>query len=217
VAKKSLKKGIFITFEGPEGCGKSTHSALIAASLKSEGFDVVLTREPGGTAVGKKIRAILLDSKKIGISPLTETLLFEASRSQLVKEVIKPALKKKKIVISDRFSDATFVYQGYAGGTPLADIAGIEAISSGGLTPDMTILLDIEAQRGLAKISVRQRDRIESKPLIFHKRVRNGYLKLAGRNAKRIKIVKVQKSIEKTFEKIAKEVANGVCRYRRTG
>jgi len=217
MAKKTLKKGIFITFEGPERSGKSTHSRLAARFLKKEGYDVVYTREPGGTAVGDKIRAILLNSAKIDIPPLVETLLFEASRSELVEKVIKPALAKKKIVISDRFNDATLVYQGYAGRVPLKDIEKIEAVSIKRVRPELTILLDIEAEKGLKKIHPRAKDRMESKKLSFHRRVRKGYLVLARRDKKRIKVIKTKDTIGDTFSAVKKEVMNAVRRHEKRG
>lgn len=217
MAKKRLKRGLFITFEGPEGCGKSTHSKLVAYFLKKQGFDVLYTREPGGTDLGDKIRRILLDSKKLDISPIGELFLFEASRSELVKEVIKPALSKKKIIISDRFNDATHVYQGYAGNVPLRDIEKVESVSMRGVKPDLTLILDIEAKKGLKKISSKKKDRIESKKLSFHRKVRKGYLALARKHKKRIKVVKTKSTIGATFIAVKKEVMNVVWRYQRAG
>lgn len=217
MAEKNLKKGIFITFEGPEGCGKSTHSGLIAEFLKKEGYNVVYTREPGGTLFGDKIREVLLHSKKIEISPLAEVLLFEASRLELVRRVIKPALCAKKIIISDRFNDTTLVYQGYAGNVRTEIIRKVESLSVAGIKPDLTILLDINVKKGLRRTSRGGKDRIESKKLSFHKKVKAGYLKLAGRDRKRIKIVKTKDRIENTFEAVKKEVINVVRRYKRSG
>ncbi len=119
MAKKNLKKGLLITFEGPEGCGKSTHSKLVYDYLKKRSYDCVLTREPGGTKLGEEIRNVLLHSKNSNISDLAELFLFEAARSQIVEEVIRPALDRKRIVICDRFNDATFSYQGYGSGISL--------------------------------------------------------------------------------------------------
>ena len=217
MAKKTLKKGLFITFEGPEGCGKSTQSRLIAKFLKKEGYNVLYTREPGGTPVGDRIRDVLLNAKSIKISPLTETLLFEASRAELIDEVIKPALRKKQIVISDRFNDATLVYQGYAGGIPLKDIEKIESASMKGVKPDLTVILDISAKEGLGKIHHGKKDRMESKKLSFHNRVRRGYLDIARRNKKRIKVIKTKRTIDKTFEEVKLEVMNVIRRYKRAG
>ena len=217
MAKKSLKKGIFITFEGPEGCGKSTHSKLAAGLLRKEGFDVVHTREPGGTGVGKRIRDILLNFKNITISPLTELLLFEASRAELIREIIKPALAKKRIVISDRFNDATLVYQGYAGGVPLREIKRIESVSIGKIKPDLTVLLDIKAEEGLKKIGIFLRDRMESKRIAFHKKVREGYLDLARQSKRRIRVIRTKDKVDATFKDVKKEVLNVVRRYKRAG
>jgi len=217
MAKKSLKKGIFITFEGPEGSGKSTHSKLASGFLRKEGYDVVHTREPGGTRLGDKVRDVVLNSGKITISPLTEMLLFEASRAELIKQVIKPALLRKKIVISDRFNDATLVYQGYAGSIPLRDIEKVESLSMGKIKPDLTVLLDIKAEEGLKKIRTFLRDRIESKELAFHKKVRKGYLSLARTKKRRIKVIKTKDTVELTFEKVKKELINVVRRYKRKG
>ena len=216
MAKKILKKGMFITFEGPEGCGKSTHSKLIAGYLKGSGYNVLHTREPGGTKLGDRIRDVLLNAKNLKISPLAEVLLFEASRFELIEEVIKPALKKGKIVISDRFNDATVVYQGYAGNVPLKNIKQIESISLQKCTPDLTILLDISAKNGLMKIHPGKRDRMESKKISFHKKVRSGYLDLARKNKKRIKVIKTQKTKEATFTMVKEEVMNAIRRYKRT-
>ena len=217
MAKKNLKRGIFITFEGPERSGKSTHSKLTADFLRRQGYSVVYTREPGGTAVGDRIRDVLLDAKNILISPLAEALLFEASRSELVRQVIAPALLKKKIVISDRFHDATRVYQGYAGGVPEKEIKKIESVSVKGVTPDLTIFLDINAKKGLEKIGPGKKDRMESKDISFHRRVRAGYLELAEKNKKRIKLIRTKGSVKGTFEEVRNEVMNAVKRYGRAG
>ncbi len=217
MAKKTLKKGIFITFEGPEGCGKSTHSKLMAGCLRKKGYEVVYTVEPGGTKVGSRIRKLLLNTKKIDIAPLTEMLLFEASRAELIKEVIKPALSKKKIVISDRFNAATHVYQGYAGGIPSKDICTVESVSMKGVKPDLTVIMDIDAKTGLSRIREGKKDRIESKKLAFHRKVRTGYLNLAGRDKKRIKVIRTKDKKTETFKIVKKEVMNVVRRYKRAG
>ncbi|MEE9500163.1 MAG: dTMP kinase [Candidatus Omnitrophota bacterium] len=215
--KKRLKKGIFITFEGPEGSGKSTHSKLTADFLRKQGYKVVYTREPGGTKAGDEIRDVVLNSKKIDISPLTEMLLFEASRAELVKEVIRPALLGKKVVISDRFNAATLVYQGYAGGIPLKDIKRVESVSIKGIKPDLTIILDIDAEAGLKKVHRGRKDRMESKKLSFHKKVRKGYLDLARDNRKTIKVIRTRKRKSETFGEIKREVMNVIRRYKPTG
>ena len=207
--KKRLKQGLFITFEGPEGCGKSTQIKKTYDKLDSLGYDVLLTREPGGTKVGEKVRDILLDTANKGMSAITEVLLFETARSRIVEEVILPALKKKKIVICDRFNDSTFVYQGYAGKVGLKDIKKIDDIATGGLKPDLTIVLDIDAKTGLERASNRgKKDRMELKTLSYHQKVRIGFLDIAKKNPKRVKVVKVKEGIDKTFVDVWNIVEN---------
>ncbi|MFH1190008.1 MAG: dTMP kinase [Candidatus Omnitrophota bacterium] len=205
MAKKNLRRGIFITFEGIEGCGKSTQSKLLYDHLKTLKRRCVHTREPGGTALGEKIRDIILHSDRVKISDLSELFLFEAARSQIVKEVISPALKAGKIVICDRFSDATFGYQGYGGKVPLKAIKVLDRIATGGLKPDLTILLDLDVATGLERARRKGVDRMERKDMAYHKRVRAGYLKIA-RGHGRIKTVKVADTIEATRRVVAREV-----------
>jgi len=207
MAKKILKKGLFITFEGVEGCGKSTHSRAIYDFLKKRGLDVVFIREPGGTRIGEKIRKILLAPKNNEMSDAAELFLFEANRSQIVKEIIKPALKARKIVICDRFFDSTTAYQGYANKMDIKFIEKINKFASGGIEPDLTIVLDIMPKIGLEKIGpLHIKDRMERKLLSFHNRVRAGYKSLAKRHKKRIKIIKIHKCLHKTQERVWKQV-----------
>lgn len=206
MAKKSLKRGIFITFEGPEGCGKSTQSKLLYEYLKKSGLDCVYTREPGGTRLGEKIREILLHSDGIKISDLSELFLFEAARSQIVKEVIAPALKANKVIICDRFSDATLSYQGYGGKIPLEIIKALDHAATGALRPDLTILLDLDTLLGLRRAKHKGADRMERKDIAYHKRVRSGYLELAKRYHKRIKVIKVADTIRRTQSAVIREV-----------
>lgn len=207
MAKKRLKKGLFITFEGPEGCGKSTHARKIFSFLKRQGYPCILTREPGGTAVGEKIRAILLDTRNKEIPPRTEVLLFETARCQLLHEVIIPALRKRYIVLSDRFSDSTVVYQGFAGAVPLKEIAAVDTVATEGIKPDLTILLDVDTETGFRRaLKKRRRDRMEEKSARFHRRVRRGYLKLAERESKRIRLVKVREDRNETHRLVREEV-----------
>ena len=203
---RRMKKGVFITFEGIEGCGKSTQSKLLYDSLKALKGRCVYTREPGGTALGERIREIILHSDGIKISDLSELFLFEAARSQLVKEVISPALKANKIVICDRFSDATFSYQGYGGKIPLEIIKALDRAATGGLKPDLTILLDLNTLTGLERARRKGTDRMEEKDITYHNRVRSGYLALARRNRGRIKVIKVADTIEMTHRAVAREV-----------
>jgi len=197
-------KGKFITFEGSEGCGKSTQSKLLYDYLKNKGYPVVYLREPGGVRVSEKIRGILLDPKN-NISPLCETLLYMAARSEVVKEVIKPALAQGKIVICDRFLDSTFAYQGYGLGVDIKAIKFMGNLVTAGIKPDLTIFLDLPVKEGL-KYRHAVKDRIEKRSLAYHFRVRNGYLKLAAYEPKRIKIVKVEKDKALTQSKIRKLV-----------
>ncbi len=208
------KRGKFITLEGVEGCGKSTHARLLYNYLRRAGYKCVLTREPGGTPFGEKIRKILLDPADRGMSAVCETLLFEASRAALVEEVIIPALARGLIVISDRFSDATLVYQGFAGKQNLKELKTIDKYATYDIKPDLTIVLDIDAKEGLRRTKkgdTRKKklfkwDRMERKSLAYHKAVRSGYLKLARQEKKRIKVIKTQRRIEDTQCLVKKEV-----------
>lgn len=217
MAKKSLKKGLFVTFEGPEGCGKSTQSKLLYDYLKKRAYNCIYTREPGGTELGERIRGILLHSKDINISNLAELFLFEANRSQIVGDIIRPGLAKGRIVICDRFSDATFSYQGYGGGVPLKDIKALDDIATGRLKPDLTILLDIDTATGLKRATSKGVDRMETKDAAYHRRVRAGYLKLAKANPDRIKVIKVRDGIKRTQGLVMREVELVIQRYKRAG
>lgn len=209
------RKGKFITLEGPEGCGKSTHARSLFSYLRRRGYKCVLTREPGGTPLGEEIRKILLNPANGGMSPACETLLFEASRAALVEKIIRPSLSKGLIVICDRFSDATLAYQGFAGGQNLKTLKKINEYAARGLRPDLTIVLDIGAKVGLRrakKVGAGKKlfkwDRMERKSLAYHKAVRNGYLRLARQEKRRIKVIKTQPDIKKTQRLIRQEVLN---------
>ncbi|MFH1406954.1 MAG: dTMP kinase [Candidatus Omnitrophota bacterium] len=195
----------FITFEGPEGSGKSTHSKLLCRWLKENNIDFIHTREPGGTEIGEKIRKILLDPKN-KISPLAEMFLYQAARAKIVEEVIEPALKKGRSVICDRFLDATLVYQGYAGCINTGLIERLGKLAIKGIMPHLTLLMDIDTEKGMRR-SVRDgADRMEQKPLSYHKKVRRGYLTLAKKYPKRIKLIRVKDNINKTQEMVRKQV-----------
>lgn len=194
-------KGKFITFEGSEGCGKSTQSKLLAAHLKRKGFSVVYVREPGGTRISEKIRKILLDPENRLMSEACEMLLYMAARAQIVKEIVRPALLSGKIVICDRFLDSTLAYQGYGLGVDTRLIRQIGGFATGGLNPDLTIFLDLPVKKGLVHRKF-TKDRIERRPLGYHVKVRNGYLKLIRLEPRRIKLVKVEKDLRNTQEKI---------------
>lgn len=179
--------GFFITFEGIEGCGKTTQLQRLAAKLQATGEAVLITREPGGCAIADALRAILLDSANHAMAPTTELLLYAAARAQHVAEVIRPALEAGRIVLCDRFSDATLAYQGYGRGLDRELIGELNRVATGGLNPDLTLLLDFPAEEGLER--ARQRNagsdgpdegRFEAEALPFHRRVRDGYLALAA-------------------------------------
>ncbi|MDD4981011.1 MAG: dTMP kinase [Candidatus Omnitrophica bacterium] len=194
-------KGKFITFEGSEGSGKSTQSKLLSQYLKRKGFRIVYLREPGGTKVSEKIRKILLDHKNDSMTPMAEMLLYMAARAQVVNEIIAPALKEGKIVICDRFLDSTLAYQGYGLGIDIKLIKCVGEFATSGIKPDLTIFMDLGVKQGL-KHREFSKDRIERRPLLYHARVRRGYLQLAHSEPKRIKIVKVKKDKNNTQSEI---------------
>ncbi|MDP2980946.1 MAG: dTMP kinase [Candidatus Omnitrophota bacterium] len=197
------KRGIFITFEGPEGSGKTTHSKLLCEFLRKKGYRVLHTREPGGVLISEKIRKILLDPKNKGMDVACEMLLYMAARAQIVKEKILPGLKQGKIVVCDRFTDATLAYQGYAGGMDLKVIDNIAGVVTKGLKPDITFLLDIEAGAGLLRAG-RSKDRMERKSILYHNEVRNGYLSIARKEPKRVRVLSSTGEINRTQEEIRK-------------
>jgi dTMP kinase len=171
---------LFITFEGGEGSGKSFQAKALFRRLLHLTIPVLLTHEPGGTPFGNRLGRWLKWAQDADISPLTELMLFNASRAQLVTEVIQPNMKSGKVVISDRYADSTTVYQGYGRGLDLAMVKAINNAATQGLKPVLTILLDIPAEEGLARKQKRRLDRFEQEALAFHRRIGNGYLKLAA-------------------------------------
>lgn len=195
----SKRKGIFITFEGGEGSGKSTHIKFVASYFKKKGRKVLVIREPGSTPIGERIRKILLHPKNT-MSVGTELFLYLAARAQLVNEVIQPALKRGTVVISDRFEDSTIVYQGYAGGVDLNVLKQLAKAARGALVPNLTFLLDVDVKRGLKRSG--RSDRMERKSLRFHERIRRGYLVLAKQNPKRFIVVSTEASKAEVQKKI---------------
>lgn len=170
----------FITFEGPDGCGKTTQADLLATRLADQGLDVLLTREPGGTAIGDQVRKILASLDNASMDPRTEFLLFSASRAQHVQEIIGPQLERGGVVISDRFYDSSLAYQGYGHGLDREDLLRITHFATGGVVPDLTFLLDIPVEHGLQRRRDGSKwDRLDAYDLDFHRRAREGYLKLA--------------------------------------
>jgi len=173
--------GLFVLFEGVEGSGKSTQARALNRRLSKLGLPVILVEEPGGTAVGRVVRKLLKHRLEIELSPLTELFLFAVARTQLVSEVIRPALDQGHIVICDRYTESTVAYQGYGRGLDLETIRSINNIATGGLRPDIIFLLDLEAQDGLSrKGSAVIKDRFEQEAISFHRRVRQGYLDMAN-------------------------------------
>ncbi|MFA5350156.1 MAG: dTMP kinase [Candidatus Omnitrophota bacterium] len=183
-------KSKFISFEGSEGCGKSTQSEMLYRYLKSKGLRVIYLREPGGVKLSEKIREILLNPES-KISPEAETLLYMAARAQVVRDIIQPALNAGKIVICDRFLDSTIAYQGFGLGVDIGMIKYIGKFATLGIKPDLTLFLDLPVRKGLEHRHS-CKDRIEQRSFKYHEMVRKGYLKLARLEPKRIKIVKVQ-------------------------
>lgn len=199
-----FKKGIFITFEGIEGSGKSTQLELLCDYVASRGIDYVRTVEPGGTMIGEEIRKILLSVEHSGMTSLTELLLYASSRAQHVGEVIKPALQEGQVVVCDRFSDSTIAYQGFGRGLDMDLIAQLNAMCTDGIIPDITFLLDIDVETGLKRNRTANKiDRLELEAVAFHTKVRDGYLSLMEKEPGRIRLVNSNKTIEEIADSIA--------------
>lgn len=201
--RQRTERGFFISFEGIEGTGKTTQVRLLAERLSKAGYSVILTKEPGGTAIGNKIRDVLLQPEHKGMFYLTELLLYNADRAQHLKELILPAISEGKIVITDRFSDSTVAYQGYGRGIDISLIKSIDEIATGGIKPDITILFDLDVETGLKRNrGINKIDRLELEDIEFHKKVRKGYLQIANREPERIRIIDASMPIDKITEKI---------------
>jgi dTMP kinase len=196
-----VARGIFITLEGIEGSGKTTQVERLRELLLENGHEVLVTREPGGSPIGEKIRDILLDTSHKEMAPLTELLLYEASRCQHVYEVIRPALEAGKVVICDRFYDASTAYQGHARGIGIEKVKNLNLVATDGQKADLTIVLDLPVTDGLRRLG-QNLDRIEGETVGFHERVRQGYLELAGSEPARVKVIDATGSVEDTFEKV---------------
>jgi dTMP kinase len=173
---------MFITLEGPDGSGKSTQISHLAQALRARGFQVTVTREPGGTDIGDQVREVIMKMKNTAMHPRTEILLFQASRAQIVEEVIRPRLQRGEIVLCDRYADSTMAYQGYGHGTDLDLLRLIIDFATGGLSPDLTVLFDIDVEAGLKRRQTGggEWNRLDDYQLAFHQRVREGYLKMAS-------------------------------------
>jgi dTMP kinase len=184
-------RGWFITIEGPEGAGKTTQASALASHLEEMGLDVHVTREPGGTWLGERLRDVLLArTAAAATDPLTDAFLFNAARRQLVTEVIRPALDGGRTVVCARYADSTLAYQGYGAGVPLVRLRGLEVTATDGLKPDLTILLDLPAEDGLARVAPDDITRFEAEfDLAFHRRVRDGFLALAAAEPGRFAVI----------------------------
>jgi dTMP kinase len=210
-----MMRGKLITFEGIDGCGKSTQMRLLGQYLTERGVAVVPTREPGGTELGRKVRSALLDGGAGSVEPLAELLLYAADRAQHVRRVILPALDEGKVVLSDRFYDATTVYQGYARGFDLELVNQLNELATGGLKPDLTLLFDLDVETGLKRtmrrgdgtgVTAARPDRLDQEPVEFHERVRQAYLDIAAREPERFRIIPSAGPVEVTFELMIRAV-----------
>ncbi len=193
-----MKKGLFITFEGTDGSGKTTQLNNIKNFLEEKGFDVVVTREPGALDIGQKIRNILLHYEGI-VAERCETFLFLADRAQHVETLIKPEIAKGKIVLCDRYTDSTIAYQGYGRGQDINLLKKLNKIAVNSLEADLTLLFDVSAETAQKRLGC-EKDRMESAGIDFHKKVRNGYLELQKENSSRIKLINANNSVETVFK-----------------
>ena len=194
--------GFFVSFEGPEGSGKSTQIHRLAASLAEQVHTVWTTREPGGTRAGEMIRPILLGPQAGPLSAWAEALLFTAARAQLVDEVILPRLQRGELVLCDRYSDSTLAYQGYGRGIELETMRRLQANATGGLTPDLTLLLDLPVEAGLARIPRHAKDRLDRETIAFHQRVYAGYHEMAAREPHRWRQVDASRDADEVASRI---------------
>ncbi len=200
-----MKKGLFISFEGPDGSGKSTQIEYLKQYFKTNGIDAVFTREPGGTAIGEKLRQIILDKENSEIGDMTEALLYAASRAQHVDELIRPSLEEGKIVVCDRFIDSSIAYQGY--GRNLGDgVRVINELAVKGCMPDLTFFLDLDPEIGKSRIRSDVQDRLESEALIFHQRVYNGYKEMATYYSERFVTIDATETKKEMSDKIISKI-----------
>jgi dTMP kinase len=192
----STRRGWFITVEGPDGAGKTTQAETLAEHLREQGLDVLLTREPGGTHLGERVRDLLLaGGGTVATDPVTDALLFSAARRQLVTEVLRPALSRGQTVVCARYADSTLAYQGYGAGVPIERLRALEVIATDGLVPDLTILLDLSVEAGLGRKGPDEITRFEGFDLAFHRRVRDGFLALAAASPERFVVVDATKPL----------------------
>ena len=200
-------KGLFITLEGPEGAGKSTQLPRLCTWLEGQGRPVVATRNPGGTAIGRQIRQVLLDPANKAMVPMAELMLYAADRAQHVEEVVRPALASGAVVLCDRFGDSTLAYQGYGRGLDLTLLRALNEMASGGLRPDLTLLLDLPSEVGLARVAAsRAIDRLEDEAIAFHHRLREGYRALAAEEPDRFVVVDATQDPERVQAQLQEAV-----------
>ena len=200
-----MTKGLFITFEGGDGCGKTTQIKLLDEYLRNKGYKTLLTREPGSKGLGVKLREILLNYDG-EVSPVCESFLFLADRAQHVDCIIKPALKEGVIVLCDRHTDSTVAYQGYGRGLDLEQIHNLNRIATSGLKPDLTIVLDVDVETSQKRVG-KEKDRMESAGIEFFQKVRQGFLEIAKQEPQRVKVVDSTQSIEEIHKQILELVA----------
>lgn len=204
------RTGLFVTFEGIEGCGKTTQITRLAKALHQKNFDTIVTREPGGCQISDKIRSILLDSNHHSMVPETELLLYTAARAQHISQVVRPALDQGKIVLCDRFCDATLAYQGYGRHLDLEIINQLNHYACQGTTPDVTLLLDLPVEDGLSRARSRNaqsetldEDRFEQESLEFHQRIRDAYLLFSQQQSERIKVIDATGDFDEVYHRIS--------------
>jgi dTMP kinase len=202
-------KGLFISFEGIEGSGKSTQARLLAEYLRGLGYTIVQTAEPGGTPISLKIRELLLSLDSRGMDHMTELLLYNAARVQHIREVIAPALRRGEIVITDRFSDSTLAYQGYGRGIDRQVIHALDAVATNSMRPDLTLLLDIDVETGLRRNKeINKTDRLELEDLAFHEKVKKGFCEIAKEEPERIRIISCSNGIDGVHAKVKDTVTD---------
>lgn len=203
--------GKFITLEGPEGAGKTVLARRLAEALEGRGHSVRLTREPGGTQLGERVRALLLERSAgdLAIDARADALLFNAARAQLVAEVIRPALEAGDVVLCARFADSTLAYQGYGAGLPIDQLRAIADVATGGLAPDLTVLLDVDPEVGLRRKTPGARNRFEASfDLDFHRRVRAGFLELAAQEPGRWRVIDSSRHVDRVFDDLVELIAD---------
>ncbi len=202
--------GLFITFEGIDGSGKSTQMRMLASALRLDGREVVTTREPGGTSFGKRLRSALLDMHE-HVDPLAELLLFAADRAQHVRTLLRPALESGRIVLSDRYADATVAYQGAGRGFPRELVGEVVHLATGGLKPDLTLIFDLSVAECVTRAHRRmhdghKRDRLDAEDVTFHTRVRNAYMEIAREEPERVRVIDASGSIDQTHARVLEVV-----------